>query len=864
MRLSRLFVAREIERQTPELKNSLITYVQSLKDPDVPAELKALLAARARRYVGPVDPHLLARRGRVKRLGWAVALSMVLLGLYGLFSPKSTLASMQRLFSPASALLPPTRTRIAQVEPGDVHVIRGEPLTVRAMMAGAPPEQAAVLWSGETFSNRTVVMREEGEGWWRAELPQVIESGSYAVAAGDARSEDMRITALPRPAVQGIKCTLTPPPYTGLQPTTQDDGNLDVPAETQVELTASTNLPPARGYLQMASGSRVWMKPVGGENALVANFQVRQSDAYQVFFETVSYGRTTDPKSTSFRNSRPVSYRIVCRDDQPPHTVIFEPPEEIRVEPDQLVGVVYGAGDDYGLTSLALRYSINGGRGGYIELPLEAGAREVRGSLRWELDKLKLLRGDVVEYYIDATDNWPRGHRVITPRPQRLLVGPEPPEGAAGIPGQTGTEPSRQPASTQQPGAEGEAGGGEDQSRPEKPAPGEGAQEAAEPGQGQEGAQDQPAQNGDQASQGQAGAQDQAAQEGDEAAQGQEGGEDEAAPRQGSEPSPGQEAARRIAESYRKNCPECDEGAPGQGEQGGGAGGEGQAGGESQPGAQETGGGGAPGEGPAQGESKPPGGSQAAGGEAAQDGGAGQGRPGQSAGGQAGGKEGDQTGTGGAEPSSEGEHGAAPGEQQGGQEAAGAKGDHEQRGSTGAPQQGGGQPGPAGAPSPQGADAAGGSTGTAGGGATYDSVRAAGPRDQDGGSPGGAPVDATGETELVDTMREVRTRLKDGSLPEQMLKDLGMNRERLQEAIDSYLLEEAAGREQGGEPAAQEPGRVLGPGAAGEDVRLGATEREDEKDELKSHFDDASMRVSPRYREAVRAYYKKLSEAEGQ
>ena len=59
LRVSRLFVARQIEHSQPELKNSLISYLQCNSDPRVPAEVKELLKGKASLHVRKADPLLM-------------------------------------------------------------------------------------------------------------------------------------------------------------------------------------------------------------------------------------------------------------------------------------------------------------------------------------------------------------------------------------------------------------------------------------------------------------------------------------------------------------------------------------------------------------------------------------------------------------------------------------------------------------------------------------------------------------------------------------------------------------------------------------------------------------------------------------
>lgn len=785
-RLSRVFVAREIERHMPQLKNSLISYLQCRNDPHVPAEVKRLLRKRAYPHLRKVDVRLLARRERLVRLGSALAATALVFGLYATFSPKSATVSVRRLFAPAAGILAPTRTRIAQIDPGDVWLLQGDPLTVRARITRRRPDAAAVLWRGQTFKDRRLLLSREKDGWWKAGLPAVLESGAYKIVAGDARSEDCAIAALPRPAVTDVRCTISPPSYTGLPKRDVAEGNLTVPAGAQVELAARTTLPPQQGWLQMGSGRRMWMRADPKAGRLSVAWEVNESDSYRIMFETVDYPRTTDPDRFTFRNADPLTYRIDCRADGVPQVRITEPEVEVRVEPDAVVEVVYDARDDYGLTALALAYKIDETGGRRLALPLEPRAREVGAAHQWDLAPLKLRRGNVVDYQVVATDNWPRGPHVGASKPHRLVIGDRAPIQVADAgnvgpehepdaekgdpkPKTDAKEPGEAPPTPK--GTERDSKGRPAQS-PEEPSPKpDGKGESSEDG-GQKG--------------------------GSKDGAGEDGGAGDTG---GSKPGLLERLARALAKRNSEGeCPSCK----GGGKEGGcescgkspSAGGQGQG---SKPGAS--------GKRPGDGAGKPGGGAS---------------KPGDGAG--------------------------KPG-----------GGDGEPRDGAGKPGDGAGQPA-------DGAGKPGGGGGRTGTGAS-DSVADADGQSQTQGSPiADGPLS---DEELGEALEEALRLLEDGTLPEEMLKDLGTNREKLKEAIEGFLAEAEkpdAGQvddddTEPGADGAGAPGRVLNTvGRTQEGVHVGDAAGKAKRDDVRSRFEDASGRISPRYRDALNAYSKRLAE----
>jgi hypothetical protein len=843
-RLNALFVARAIERTVPELKDSLMSYLQCRSDPRVPAEMKLLLQHKAYGYVKSVDPRLVAHRDRSARLGWALLAAVTAFVLYAALSPKSVAVSLERLFAPTAPILPPTRTRITAVEPGDAYVLRGGTLFVRAQIKGARPEHASVLWSGSTFSNRRVLLSQEedsrlsgpgaprrggGQGWWTGELPGVLEDGSYYVVAGDSRSEQYAIVALPRPAVTAVTGRIVPPPYTGLPVLALTDGNMDVISGSNVLLKATVNLPPREGYMQLASGGRIWLKPAGLEAegyTLTTAFTVTRSDSYRVFFKTQEY-----PDGSSFENSAPVTYQITCRDDEAPNVQLHNPPDGVRMAPDAVALVEYDARDDFGVTALALRYEIDRLQTGRVPLLADGSGRFVEGELKWNLAELAVREGDVVEYFIEAADNWPLGPHVAESERRRILIGAGPTGDAgksAGQPAQPGEggQPQQKPSE----GDQKTAGQGPSEKAPQSQAvrqkPDKGQPEPSDREQAEKIARalrllerrEREAEGSTgsmRPTEGQpTGQPDAGARAGAKDAGEREPGTASAAPQTGGARSEkAAETGGSEAQGAGAGCP-CTGGASASGGDGGGTA---SAGSGTSGGAQSAGGsqGGAGGEG-------------AAAGAGMQDG--------ASAGAAAG--AGTQNGTEGG--------GGSPGRGTG-DSGAGAQG----RGSTAAGAQGG-----MGGGNGLGRGGRRGGAGSVGGGGSYEAV--AGGVGREGSLSG---------SELRRALTDVERRITDGTLPEEMLDDLGMNRKQLEEFLRRY-------RQQLGEPKPAEEGPSVeseGGAVVGGVIEGGAEPAEDvtvesgapartQKDSLRSRFEDESGRIGPRYREAVNAYYRRLSE----
>jgi len=858
-RIGRLYIARQMESERPGLKNALISYLQCRDDPETPGELKLLLGRKAALHIHSLDAQVAVDRVRYLRLAAAVCGVLVLFLAYSVLSPKSSFVSVRRLFWPRADIHPPTATRLSEIDPGDMYLIRGDQPRLKVRAEGARPQSACAIWDGTSFEGRRLLLSETSEGLWEGQFPPVLEDGSYYVAAGDTRSDRFQIRALPRPVVERVQLTLRPPAYTGLPVRRLEGGDADVISGTEVFVRALTNLPPGRGYLQFDSGRRVWMRVVQDGAALQAALTALRSDAYSVHFETVRY-----PNGSSFQNLAPVKFRLTVREDEAPTITLHGPRDGIELRPDQTAHIAYSARDDLAVTAVRIRFSIGGVARPPVTILEPHVARLDRAEYAWELASIPAPAGSVITYSLEAQDSRPQAANVGRTETRRIVV-----LGSAQADRAEARSRSPDARAAERQRSQGAAGEGE---RP--PAP------ASELREREHGRRAEPA--GSEQGEGAAATAAPERTLPDSAEAGAERASSEL-----------EEQARRVAELLERERAATEEGPRGEpaepsasapepssarhaSEQGGQAQQQGAAPEGGQPASEE-----APGGAELAGEDQAPGEAAGASSEAGARPSAaaepGRAEPGdeQAEACSGGGPGGRGRGTGGAGA----EQGASEAEGEAAAEASGAP----QAGS-----QGSGE----GAPSepPPGGGQAGSGSGEARSGQVPAGQRAGGER---GGTPDGEPADqstagsapgagpqGTGVSELptdgapegalsaqdIDrAMEELARLLDEDRVPPRLLAELGMDREALRRFVDRYE-ERRAERESpttGPQvPAPAQEGRVIdasGPAAPDMAVR-DALPGEPERDSLRSRFEGASDRLSLRYREVVDRYYEALSE----
>ena len=132
-------------------------------------------------------------------------------------------------------------------------------------------------------------------------------------------------------------------------------------------------------------------------NQYAGQFPVRAQGTYHI--------EITSPDGRHYNGSN--EYDIDVLEDRPPTVVIEKPGRDLKVSSVQEVFAEVRAEDDYGVASVDLYYSVNGGE--ERRLPLQelknGSAQSLTGSHTFFLEELKLKPGDFISYYAKARDN---------------------------------------------------------------------------------------------------------------------------------------------------------------------------------------------------------------------------------------------------------------------------------------------------------------------------------------------------------------------------------------------------------------------------------------------------------------------------
>ena len=464
-RVNLVYAAREIEREHPELHNDIVNTVLVRARPDGAAAVvvKSLKRRAAKSLAGVPGDGVIDRKLAV-RLASSLALMVGLGFLYEVMAPKSMLVSAARLLAPWAGWMAPSRVRIdlpqmhwqmpgeedaalrdgngarldedrrrLRIEQGATAVVRGRQVVFSAGIAG--------LRRGEKPVLQVTPVRDDGSvdadaGTWKVEMTGVASEARNAkeftavlpdatrglensvavvLAAGDARSERVRIAVIDSPSLLVREVRYDYPPYTGRQSETVAwQGDLRALEGTVATVVAESNQPLEAAWIDFAcNGGRDLKFKLGASDLarvsvsfplhLNADRSAPEHASYRLLFQPRGKTGAGEPVLTEA-----MEHRIEVVADVAPEVSVEEPRESpLRVPPAEPVTVRLRALDpDFALARAGLEARVQGGGEQRRITLLDAVTAGVfKGAARLVPERMGAAAGAVLEYRAFAEDN---------------------------------------------------------------------------------------------------------------------------------------------------------------------------------------------------------------------------------------------------------------------------------------------------------------------------------------------------------------------------------------------------------------------------------------------------------------------------
>lgn len=394
MRRLRHGAANELETRAPEFRGRLLTYFDARRR-DNP--LTELLAEDTLKVAEQFPPERQVRR---RELRIPAALAVVCAGvLLWLAAAGPGLWGYGTRYLWAGWAMPDLKpAQSIAVMPGDQSVRRGGNVPIRAKAQGFAPPNARLHVQAEDGAWQEVDMTRVEEGF-AFTMFSVREPTRYYVSAAGVRSPDYRLNVVDVPNIDNLRLTYRFPKWTGRKPeTVEPGGDIRALKDTGIDLEVRADAPLPVTELVLDDSSRALQTRDRTGNI---SFDVQKDGRYflaaRVGSEQV---RLTD------------DYFIKVVDDAPPELRIARPGRDYGASSIEEVTARVDANDDYGLQSLELRYSVNGGKWQNVMLPRKAaedGRIEAEHVFALEAlgnqQRAALKPGDLISYYAVAKDH---------------------------------------------------------------------------------------------------------------------------------------------------------------------------------------------------------------------------------------------------------------------------------------------------------------------------------------------------------------------------------------------------------------------------------------------------------------------------
>ncbi|MEW5922533.1 MAG: DUF4175 family protein, partial [Candidatus Zixiibacteriota bacterium] len=276
---------------------------------------------------------------------------------------------------------------------------------------------------GEKFPDKATIYYKFSEGIWQKSeidltgmagapttigdsllfyttLKQVRRSLDYYVEAGREQTPVAHIDVVDRPRVTGIKLSLFYPKYTGLAPTVIDenDGSISAVVGTRVNMKIETNTAVDFAEMIFEDSSRSKFE-ISGQTA-EQSFRIDRDRSYIIHL--------VDEQGEE--NPDPIEYHISAIPDEYPVIEVVRPGVDVNLNEEMLVPILLRISDDYGFSSLVLKYDIvsDGRRGEENVAVLNFSDRiktEGEINFNWDVEPLRLMPSDYIEYRFELADN---------------------------------------------------------------------------------------------------------------------------------------------------------------------------------------------------------------------------------------------------------------------------------------------------------------------------------------------------------------------------------------------------------------------------------------------------------------------------
>ncbi len=318
--------------------NRLINAVHFDRDPNLPSFLKSLFTHQAESACRSLDLRLVWRHARLTPALRICLVGLILSLAYAVPFGRHARNAFQRLLRPSSDVAPLNFTQFA-VAPGDIRLPEGQTCTVRA----------AALKHGRPAARLEILVRTDGapllypmrpdDDRHAFVLTDLGRDTRYAIRNGRDLSRWYTVSVLPRPRLDRLTVTVTPPAYTGAEPFPLNPFTREADAPQGARVTVRANAAAHAPALRFLRDGQPAQADGGILELTLLEDTTLAIDGHEAD-GTVHAGLW--------------QCRLRARPDTPPEARLLNRELNLRAAPGQTLPLTVGQRDDFGLAALEL------------------------------------------------------------------------------------------------------------------------------------------------------------------------------------------------------------------------------------------------------------------------------------------------------------------------------------------------------------------------------------------------------------------------------------------------------------------------------------------------------------------------------
>ncbi len=309
---------------------------------------------------------------------------------------------------------PPYSATKFEVDPGEVTIDYGEDLKVTVITSGELPKSVSLVLrdlKGNDVSE--FLMFDSGDGMFFQTIENVQQDLVYFARIARGRSKRYTLNLMTTPRIEDVVITYNYPPYTRLKSRTRllKDEGIKAYKNTKISMSISSNRPLKGGDLRVYDATLPL--EVRSRHTVVGQFSILGEGSFSAGVLDAS----DNWSANRFEGE------IAMTPDEKPEVMIENPGMDSFALPDVEVPIIIEAIDDLGVARIEIYRNHNGSQDlRKVVFTGDGADKAVRVIETLDMKDLGVRPGDIIDYYVTATDSEPDSPHTVATESFRLQI----------------------------------------------------------------------------------------------------------------------------------------------------------------------------------------------------------------------------------------------------------------------------------------------------------------------------------------------------------------------------------------------------------------------------------------------------------